>query len=96
MEALGKIVEQGFEVALLGDGFGDFEKGFHLASRVIGGRGRSARSRGGVEARASSEGYCQILHEVQNSIRFGEVTTEGRRAEKRGYFVRSGRRERCR
>lgn len=37
VETLGKIVEEGFQVALLGDGFGDFEQGLDLAGRVVDG-----------------------------------------------------------
>jgi hypothetical protein len=43
VEALSEIVEESFEVALLGDGFGDFEEGFHLAGGVIDRRRRSRR-----------------------------------------------------
>ena len=43
VEALGEIVEKCGEVALLGDGFADFEEGFELAAGVLvglgGGRG---------------------------------------------------------
>jgi hypothetical protein len=35
VETLGKIVEEDGEVALLGDGFADFEEGFELAAGVL-------------------------------------------------------------
>jgi hypothetical protein len=39
VEALGEIVEEFGKVALLGDGFADFEKSFELAARVFMGLG---------------------------------------------------------
>jgi hypothetical protein len=45
VETLGKIVEEGFQVALLGDGFGDFEEGFDLTRGMVDGR-RRVRGRG--------------------------------------------------
>jgi hypothetical protein len=39
VEAFGEIVEECGEVALLGDGFADFEEGFELAAGVLVGFG---------------------------------------------------------
>ena len=65
MKAFGKFVKQGFQVALLRDGFADFEKRFKLAARVFQARGD----------RSDASDFLRILHEFQNSIRFGGVTT---------------------
>jgi hypothetical protein len=46
VEALGEIVEEFVEIALLRNGFADFEKGFELAAGVLV-RFRSGRGRGG-------------------------------------------------
>jgi len=39
MEAARKIVEKRGEIALLGDGFADFEQGFELTPGMLEGRG---------------------------------------------------------
>ena len=45
VEALGEIVEKFVEIALLGDGFADFEQGFELAAGVLVGRLGGVRGR---------------------------------------------------
>lgn len=54
VEALGEIVEEDGEVALLGDGFADFEEGFELAAGVFVGLGDG----GGGEWRCWNGGAC--------------------------------------
>jgi hypothetical protein len=46
VEALGEIVEEFREIALLRDGFADFEKGFELAAGVLVGGVGASRGRG--------------------------------------------------
>jgi hypothetical protein len=46
VEALGEIVEEFREIALLLDGFADFEKGFELAAGVLVGGVGASRGRG--------------------------------------------------
>ena len=65
VKAFGKFVKQGFEVALLRDSFADFEKRFKLPARMF-------QARGG---RSDACDFLRVLHEFQNSIRFGGVTT---------------------
>jgi len=45
VETLGELVEEGFEVALLGDGLADVEEGLELAAIVLDGGGRLGRGR---------------------------------------------------
>ena len=67
MQALGEIVEEFVEVALLGDGFADFEQGFELAARVLVrfgrrncGGGRSwGRGRGDRAGHRDGRGICR-------------------------------------
>jgi hypothetical protein len=80
VETLGEFVKEGLEIALLGDGFADLEKRFELPVGVL-------------EARGSlSDGwnFLLILHELQNSTRFGEVTTERQRQGKLGSAYAQG------
>lgn len=65
VQTFGKFVKQGFEVALLRDGFADFKKRFKLPARAL-------QAGGG---RSDACDVLRVLHEFQNSIRFGGVTT---------------------
>jgi len=65
VEALGKFVEETVQVVVLRDGFADFEKRLELPRGVL-----EAGSSRGV-----GRDLLFIVHERQNSTRFGEVTT---------------------
>jgi len=73
VETLGEIVEESFQVALLGDGLGDFKQGFDLAGRVVVGR---SGGRGCDEARIVERWMLQISHKSEDSTRLAEVTTK--------------------
>jgi len=74
METLGKLVKEASEVAMLCNSFADFEKGFELPPGVLEG----GRSRG------DGRDFLRILHEFENSTRFGEVTTAAEACQKEG------------
>src|SRR5580704_3174216 len=59
VQAAGEIMEQGAEVALLGDGFADFQQGFELLARVFRRRRR----------RRFRRGDDRVRHSWQDSIR---------------------------
>jgi len=65
VEALGEFVEKAVEVALLRDGFADLEKRFELPAGAL-------QSGGG---RGAGGNFLRVVHENENNIRFGEVTT---------------------
>jgi hypothetical protein len=65
MQAAGEIMEQGAEVALLGDGFADFQQGFELLARVFRRRRR----------RRFRRGDDRVRHSWQDSIRVGRGST---------------------
>jgi len=64
VEALGELVKEGFEVALLGDSFADFQKRFQLSAGVL-------------QARRGTRYVLRIRHEIENSTRFAGATTGG-------------------
>ena len=66
VEAFRELVEEGLEVALLRDGFADFEKRFELPPRIF-------EAMGGL---VDEWNFLRVLHEIENSTRFGDVTTE--------------------
>ena len=65
-------MEEDFQVALLRNGFADFQERFKLTLRVL--QARIGENTAGD--------FLRILHEFQNSIRFGQVTTERNRCVK--------------
>src|SRR5208282_177211 len=67
VEALGELMEKAFEVALLGDGFADFEKRFELAAGVLETGGRLGER----------WNFLRVVHEKQNSTGNGAVKTGG-------------------
>jgi hypothetical protein len=66
MEALGQVVKKSGEVAMPGNGFGNFEQGFELTPRMF------ERRCAGYFGRGDSG----IRHRVQNSIRVGRGSTK--------------------
>lgn len=78
MEAFGKLVKEGFDVTLLGDGLADLEKCLKLPC-------------GRLERRGSAGSIFRFRHKNENSIGLGRVTTEGMRGRGRRSFVYSGR-----
>lgn len=74
MEALGDLMEEDLQVALLRNGFADDKERLKLAAGML-----QARGSGGVD-----RSVLRILHKNQDSTRFGGVTTwPGLREEKR-------------
>ena len=67
VQALGEVVEQRWEIALLGDGLADFQQGFKLTPGVF--------QRGGERHfRRRNDG---VRHSRQDIIRVGEGSTQG-------------------
>ena len=67
VEAHGELVEEGFEIVLLGNCFADLQQGLELPAGRIEWRGR---------ARVSGR-ILRFRHENENSTGFVELTTEG-------------------
>jgi Bacterial CdiA-CT RNAse A domain len=67
VQPLGEFVEQGFQIALLRNGFTHHKKRFKLTARLF-----EARS-----VRGNDRSVLPIQHEIQNSTRFAGLTTTG-------------------
>lgn len=68
VDAFGKLVKEGLEVAMLGNGFADVEEGLELAARLFDGRSGLGRGR---------RRTIDISHNLRITLRFGGSQPEG-------------------